>query len=214
MDRRLAAVTGLALGAALLGIWLFSSHSHQHHAHASLAELDRTYLALAPSAPVTQVALSRTDGKAFSARSLEGRWSLVFFGFTSCPDVCPTALQALSAVAKDARSGVASGATQILFVSTDPERDTPQRLGAYLDNFDKHIVGLRGDDAAVRRFADAAGAGYEKAGGKVDHSTSIFVIDPQGRVAGVLLRSSEPERIVTDLAALQRNHGSPGTGTL
>jgi protein SCO1/2 len=166
------------------------------------APLEQTYISIAGSAPVSAESFVRADGSAFPARGLEGRWTLVFFGFTSCLDVCPTTLQSLSAVARDLSSGVAQGSTQIVFVSTDPGHDTPARMRAYLESFDARIVGLHGSDEALRRFSEAAGAGY--GGGDGDHSTSIFVLDPSARPAGVLLRSSEPARVVADLAKLKR----------
>jgi protein SCO1 len=171
-------------------------------ARTPLAALEQTYIPIAGSAQISMESFVRADGSAFPARGLEGRWTLVFFGFTSCPDVCPTALQALSAVARDPASGVAQGSTQIVFVSTDPGHDTPARMRAYLESFDARIVGLHGSDDALRRFSEAAGAGY--GGGDGDHSTSIFVLDPHARAAGVLLRSSEPALMVADLAKLRR----------
>src|SRR5258708_6336502 len=128
-------------------------------APAPLAALEQTYVPIAGSAPISMESFVRTDGSPFPARGLEGRWTLVFFGFTSCPDVCPAALQALSAVARDPASGVAQGLTRIVFVSTDPGHDTPARMRAYLQNFDERIVGLHGGDHALRHFSEAAGAG-------------------------------------------------------
>jgi protein SCO1/2 len=171
-------------------------------ARAPLAALEQTYIPIAGSSPISAESFVRADGSAFPARGLEGRWTLVFFGFTSCLDVCPTTLQSLSAVARDLSSGVAQGSTQIVFVSTDPKHDTPARMRAYLESFDARIVGLQGGDEALRRFSEAAGAGY--GGGDGDHSTAIFVLDPSARPAGVLLRSSEPARVVADLAKLKR----------
>lgn len=198
-----------AAAAATLGIYAWSSAQRERE-HTSLAALERTYLDVAGPAPVTAAALARSDGSAFPERGLEGRWTLVFFGFTSCPDVCPTTLQALSAVAREAASGVDQGSTQILFVSVDPDRDTPERLRAYLGNFDARIVGLRGDALAVRRFVEAVGAGFDAAPAGFDHSTSLFVLDPRARLAGVLLRPAEPARIVADLATLKSAH-APAT---
>jgi protein SCO1/2 len=194
-----------AVAAAVTAAWHFAGPAHHHeHGHAELTALEQTYLPIAGSVPLSAAAFTRADGSAFPAQGLEGRWTLLFFGFTSCPDVCPMTLQALTRVARDPASGVAQGSTQILFVSTDPGHDTPERMRAYLANFDAHIVGLTGAPEALRRLGEAAGAGFSAGEGGMDHSTSIFVLDPHARVAGVLLRASEPALVMADLAKLQR----------
>jgi protein SCO1 len=202
------AAKGVLLGVSLIFIAAvaaarFVSMPPAHgQARAPLAAFEPTYIPIAGSSPISADSFLRADGSAFPASGLEGRWTLVFFGFTSCLDVCPTTLQSLSAVARDLSSGVAQGSTQIVFVSTDPKHDSPARMRAYLESFDARIVGLHGGDEALRRFSEAAGAGY--GGGDGDHSTAIFVLDPSARPAGVLLRSSEPARVVADLAKLKR----------
>jgi protein SCO1/2 len=194
----------VALGAAVTAGLHFAGPAHHHeHGHPPLDALEQTYLPMAGSAPLSAAAFTRADGSAFPTQGLEGRWTLLFFGFTSCPDVCPATLQALTRVARDPASGVALGSTQIVFVSTDPGHDTPERMRAYLANFDARIVGLTGAPEALRRLTEAAGAGFAAGEGGMDHSTSIFVLDPRGRVAGVLLRASEPALVMADLAKLQ-----------
>lgn len=180
-----------------------AGHAHAGHAHASMAALDRSVIAAARGAPLEVPLLRGADGKPFAAERLRGRWSLLFFGYTSCPDVCPTTLQALARLARDPAGGIATGDTQVVFVSVDPERDTPQRVAAYLGGFDARFVGATGDREAVARFAEAAGAGFAPSGARIDHSTSLFVVDPDGRLAGVLLRPADPERIRADLASLR-----------
>src|SRR6185436_14460373 len=120
-------------------------------------------------------------GRMAQAEEFEGRWSLVFFGFTSCPQVCPRTLSVLAAVARDPESGVGAGAMQIVFVSVDPERDTPRRVRNYLDGFDLRIIGLTGAQNAVERFEREVGAGHSRVGSGIDHSTSLFLLDPYGR---------------------------------
>jgi protein SCO1/2 len=200
------AAKGVLLGASLIVVAAVAAARFvpmpPGHGQARASAFEQTYIPIAGSSPISADSFVRADGSAFPAQGLEGRWTLLFFGFTSCIDVCPTTLQSLSAVARDLSSGVAQGSTQIVFVSTDPAHDTPARMRAYLASFDTRIVGLHGGDETLRRFSEAAGAGY--GGGDGDHSTSIFVLDPSGRPAGVLLRSAEPARIVADLAKLKR----------
>ncbi len=164
--------------------------------------LNRRVLAGAGGDTLDLPTLRTSTGTPVGPAALRGRWALVFFGFTSCPDVCPTTMQLLTRVARDRRSGVQDGETLLLFVTVDPATDTPERMNAYLRHFDPRIFGLTGDSTALRRFSDAIGAAARKAGTQVDHSTSLFAIDPAGRLAGVLLNPADPERVVADLEAL------------
>ena len=179
-------------------------HGGPHGNHQALAALAQTLLPVERGAPVAVPALVGADGLPFAPARLKGRWSLVFFGFTSCPDVCPLTLQLLSAAARDSASGVSAGATQVVFVTVDPKRDTPARLKSYLAHFDERFIGLTGSRANLDRFAAQLGAASEPSGaGGIDHSTSVFALDPQGRLAGVMLRPADPSRIVADLNALR-----------
>jgi protein SCO1/2 len=193
-----AATAGAAL-AMLVG-----ARQHDHaDAREQVAMLDRTLLTVAPGPPLDVPALKSADGGTFDASRLRGRWSLVFFGFTSCPEICPTTLATLARFAREPASGIAGGGTQVVFVSVDPEHDDAQRIREYLGSFDPRFVGVTGDNATLARFAAAAGAGFASAAGSMDHSTSVFVVDPQGRLAGVLLHPSDPARIVADLGSLR-----------
>jgi len=181
---------------------------HQGRPH-GLGSLAQTLLPVDGGEPVVVPSLIATDDTPFEPERLKGRWSLVFFGFTSCPDVCPLTLQLLDAVARDSASGVQAGATQIIFVTVDPQIDTPERMKAYLAHFDARIVGLTGSRDAVDRFAAGLGAASEPSGsGGIDHSTSLFALDPQGRLAGIMLRPADPTRIVADLSTLRTPGGA------
>jgi protein SCO1 len=178
-----------------------------HDDHVPLAVLNQSLLRLEPGEPLALPALVAADGQALAPERLTGRWSVVFFGFTACPEVCPTTLRTLAAVSRDPASGVPSGATQIVFVSVDPDADTPERVRAYLENFDRRILGLTGSHEAIGRFTAAAGAGYQARSAGNDHSSSLFVLDPAGRLAGILLAPGDPARIVADLKALRGRDG-------
>jgi protein SCO1/2 len=129
------------------------------------------------------------NGKPFSDGDLKGKWHLIFFGYTNCPDTCPTALNELS-LALD-RLGKARDAVAIVFITTDPERDTPGVLKSYVENFDAPIIALTGTTDAVNEAAKAyrvysakhprSDGGYD-----MDHSAVIYVMDPQGRFTATL----------------------------
>ncbi|MEE4301941.1 MAG: SCO family protein [Pseudomonadales bacterium] len=169
-----------------------------HAAHAAMAaNLDRSAIVWSRAEPLRPPELDATNGVAL-AEQLEGRWSLVFFGFTSCPHVCPTTLGALASVARRPEGGLPDD-TQVLFVTVDPAVDDQERVSGYLDAFEAGFIGYTGDAAALQAFADDIGAAFAPEGRAIDHSTSVFVVDPQGRPAGILLRPSDPSRILPDL---------------
>jgi protein SCO1/2 len=134
--------------------------------------------------------LEDLSGRSVTEASFRGKWQLIYFGFTSCPDICPTALHQVHA-ALDALGSEASN-VQPLFVTLDPERDTPDRLAAYLAHFDPRIVGLRGDRgqteaavAAFRVFYRVRKAAHSDAY-SIDHSSFLFLMKPDGSFARVL----------------------------
>jgi protein SCO1 len=143
--------------------------------------------------------LELTDhtGRQRQLEDFRGKVVVVFFGFTHCPDVCPTTLADVSQVMK--QLGPDSERVQVLFVTVDPERDTKEVLGKYVTAFDPRFLGLYGDAASTQRAAKEFKVYYEKrkAGDSysIDHSGQSYVIDPQGRLR-LLVR---PDRIASDL---------------
>jgi len=170
-----------------------------------LATLTQTYMAVDARAAVSVPRLITAEGDVLAPERLRGHWTVIFFGFTACPLVCPKTLSLLNAVARDPESGVLSGTTRTVFVSIDPEHDTPERMRTYLRHFGGHILGLTGTPDAIDRFSREVGAGALSVGSSIDHSTSLFVLDPELRVAGILLRPNDPARIVADLTILRRS---------
>jgi protein SCO1/2 len=136
----------------------------------------------------------------FSNANLRGRWSFIFFGYTQCPDVCPTALTLM----KEAKAMLAVGGSeeptptfQVVFVSVDPRRDTRELLAEYMAAFDSSFIGVSGDDIALAPLTGKLGVFYQrnddtdKQRYTVDHSAAIFLIDPRGRLAAVF---SSPQK--------------------
>jgi protein SCO1 len=124
------------------------------------------------------------DGQAFSDKDLKGKFFLVFFGFTHCPDVCPTTLFEISEIMR--KLGPSADRTAALFISVDPERDTPEAMKDYLSSFDPHVRGLTGDAAALAAVAKAYRVYYKKVpleGGDytMDHTAIVYLMDKDGR---------------------------------
>lgn len=147
--------------------------------------------------------LDLTDhtGRPRHLEDFRGKAVVLFFGYTHCPDVCPTTLAAAAEALK--ALGPEADRVQVLFVTVDPERDTRDALAKYVTAFDPHFLGLYGDAEATRRAAKEFKIYYEKrpesAPGSysMDHSSQTYVIDPQGQLR-LLVR---PERMAEDLPA-------------
>jgi len=140
------------------------------------------------------------NGKPFTDANLKGKWELVYFGYTHCPDACPTALNDM-ALALD-KLGGKRNEVGIVFVTVDPARDTPAVLKDYVTSFDAPIVALTGTDAQVAQAAKVYHVYYakhEEKGGEysMDHSSIIYLMDPQGRFVASFTHESSP----TDMAS-------------
>jgi protein SCO1/2 len=140
-----------------------------------------------PYPPAPEIALTRSDGSSFRLSETRGRVVLLFFGYTSCPDVCPTTLAELNQALKDlGESG--AGQVQVLFVTVDPERDTPERVQDYADNFNKSFIGLGGSQTELEKVWSDYGVyreieqGTSAAGYSVNHTARVTLIDRQGNM--------------------------------
>ncbi|MCC4587385.1 SCO family protein [Xanthomonas melonis] len=164
--------------------------------------------------PLPQFSLRQSDGTQLVPGELKGHWTLVFLGFTFCPDVCPTTLTDL-AVAQQQWQSIPDGLRpRVLFVSVDPQRDPPKRLGEYAHAFHKDTLAATADVPALERFATALGFVFQKVPGKnfdqnpndysMDHSAGIAVLDPQGRLAGLIRPPLDPKAIAADLQQLTK----------
>jgi protein SCO1/2 len=141
--------------------------------------------------------LPDTSGRVRRMEDFRGKAVVLFFGFTHCPDICPTTLADLATVVKTL--GPDAERVQVLFVTVDPERDTPEQLAQYVGAFDSRFLALRGDLAATQRVAKDFKIYFEKrkqgASYTVDHSAQSYVFDPQGRLR-LLVRH---DRLAQDL---------------
>ncbi|MEW6581042.1 MAG: SCO family protein [Chloroflexota bacterium] len=138
---------------------------------------------------------------------MRGKVALLFFGYTNCPDVCPTTLAEFKRV--KALLGEDAARVAFVFVSVDGERDTPEQLAAYVRAFDPEFIGLTGDDATIRAIARDYGVFYQRvsyeesaAGYLVDHTASTFGVDQEGRLRLVFSYGTDPAAIVARVRAL------------
>ncbi len=161
--------------------------------------------------PLTAFNLSMHNNQAFNLESLQNKWTLLFFGYTHCPDVCPLALTVMKAVYKSlAQYPKVQRNTQMVFVSVDPARDTPEHISQYVAHFDSSFIGVTGEVAQIDQLAKSLNAGYVS--GKVDefgrydidHTSSIYLIGPQRQVHGAFIPPHFPETISNQLLAVMK----------
>lgn len=170
----------------------------------------RSGTALPQPRPIGEFELVDHSGNALTRRNLEGRWSIVFAGFTNCPDVCPTTLALLAALSSRLRAR--GDDLQIVFLSVDPDRDTPSQLAQYVGHFDSAMIGATGTRAQIDRLCAELGLAYVLNPGTageytVDHSAALVLVDPQTRLAAYFQPPFDLDSLATDLATLAGSKG-------
>jgi protein SCO1 len=155
---------------------------------------------LADGKPIADFHLIDSQGRVFTRAGLLGRPTLVYFGFTHCPDECPDTLAALARARKEA--GLPQ--LQLLFVTIDPERDTPEVLAAYLRHFDPGFLGLTGDPAEIHRLATSLGIGVSRidlpgGGYDFDHTMAVLLFDSRAREVGVFTAPFDVRQLAQSL---------------
>mgnify|MGYP000879927125 CR=1 FL=1 len=145
-------------------------------------------------------------GRRLASADFSGKAVVVFFGYTRCPDICPTTLSAMQAAMK--LLGPDADRVQVLFVTVDPERDTPAVLKDYVPWFDARFIGLHGDPAVIRDLAREFHVFFHKVEGEtamgysIDHTATSYAYDPAGRLRLLIPHGAKPEHIAADLRAL------------
>lgn len=185
----------LLIGAVAAGVYLFAEPASFR---------GTTYAEPYPVAP--EIELKHADGDTFRLSDMRGKIVMVFFGYTSCPDVCPTTMaelnQALGEMGEDAEQ------VQVLYVTVDPDRDTPERVQEYVNHFNSSFIGLSGSEAELGKVWNDYGVyrsiveGTSAAGYLVDHTARVTVIDQQGNLRISFPFDTPVSDIVNDLQLL------------
>jgi protein SCO1 len=216
-------VAGIVAVLLLFGVgigFIIKSGLYQHkpkpHFHA--AQL------LPASKVLVSFKLEKNQNDFFTAENFTGRWSLIFFGFTSCPDFCPLELQKLGSVLQYAQTSKVLPShlpLQVIFISLDPERDTPEKIKNYTAFFHPQMLGLSGSNSELAKIAQFFGADYSRQGLRnglpvsipsgvdmpeniandyqLEHSARIFIINPQGAYIGSFAPPHNSELLWADL---------------
>jgi protein SCO1/2 len=152
--------------------------------------------------PLHEFNLTDQHRQAFNLDRLQGKWSFVFFGYTHCPDICPTTLTTLAGVTRKLQADPqAPHNTQVVFVTVDPQRDTPELIARYLNYFNKDFLGVSGSQRDLDSLTRQFGAGYmlqPKTGTGdylVNHTSSIFLVDPRARIVASFSPPHDPGTI-------------------
>jgi protein SCO1/2 len=169
-------------------------------------QMERATL-LPQARPLPALELVDQDGDRLPRDFFSGRWTLVFFGFTQCPDVCPTTLATLARAKQQLQDLAPDDQPRVLLVSVDPERDTPERLAAYVHFFDPAFLAATGTPEAVADAASAFGVPYARVdlpdgGYTMDHGSGIFVVGPEGGIDAFLSAPHDARIIAHDYRAL------------
>jgi protein SCO1/2 len=210
MFTRTTAFILIAALAAALGLWA-AQHWFGNRAAAG-PQLQSVKLFEQPRT-LPAFSLRQSDGTQLVPGELNGHWTVVFLGFTHCPDICPTTLAELAQAQQQWSALPDSTRPRVLFVSVDPDRDTPDRIGEYAHAFHRDTLAATADVPALEAFAKSLSLVFMKVPApdgtpadqySVDHSAALAVLDPQGRMAGVIPPPLQPKAIAADLITLGR----------
>jgi protein SCO1 len=175
---------------------------------------------LSPARKIVIPELSKDDGEIFTLDDLKGHWSLLFFGYTNCPDICPVTLGVV-AQAKKAASAINHMFPDVIFVSVDPDRDKVDMLSDYVQYFDKDFIGVTGDAAMIKALTLQMSVVYMKvpvANGEsvnsddnvynVDHSSSLLLLNPEGKLVAFFNPPHDPKTILKDFQMVVNQQNS------
>ena len=157
---------------------------------------------------IVTVQLVDHRGEEFGVERLQNRWSLIYFGFTNCPDLCPLTLTQFAKL--DEELGIEpTPPIQYIFISVDPDRDTPDRLGAYVEFFLPELIGVTGKSVDLEKFASQLAVGFKAHSDQgenypVDHSNAILLVNPAAEFQAVLTAPHTTERLAADFRAIQK----------
>ncbi|MDY7562494.1 SCO family protein [Pseudomonas sp. 10B1] len=170
------------------------------------AMIDAGIILLPTSRSLPDLKMTNQDGKAVSIAQLKGKWTMLFFGYTFCPDICPTTLAQLRQIKKELPNEVL-GKLQVVLVSVDPNRDTPQQLKQYLGYFDPEFQGLTAPVEDIQKLANAVSipfipADTSKPNYTVDHSGNLALLGPDGTQRGFIRSPLNNKKMVEQLPRL------------
>jgi len=201
-------IGGIAILAFGIGIWFGVKRDDANQSKVIVQDSVITVLPKPKS--LKEFSLQDANGNPFTTASLASRYSILFFGYTSCPDICPTTMQVLGQLYKNLEHAVKSNQYQVVFVSVDPGRDDANKLKKYVEYFNKAFVGVSGRPDQIAALAGQLGAAYEVHDGNkksdygIDHTGLLFVTNPNAEFAAILSPPHDADRIRSRLDLLRQ----------
>lgn len=199
-------IVAIAAVAMVAGIWLSNRLGGAEPVTLQAATL------LTPPKPLPEFELRDQQGRVVDPQRLKGQWTLLFFGYTHCPDICPNTMAVLNATVNALPEAVRER-TQVVLVSVDPKRDTAEQLGEYVTYFNPKFLGVRGEREQLDRLTRAVGVLYvhnapdENGSYTVDHSAAVLLLDPKARWTGLFSKvPHDPKALAADLVALDQHY--------
>jgi len=209
-------MTTVVLAAMLGGVWLAATY--RENGSQAILLPDRVITLFPDPKPLTAFAFTDHENRVFDLSRLKGKWSFLFFGYTHCPDICPTTLATLARAHESiAKSTAGAKDVQFVFISVDPNRDTAGKLGQYVTYFDTSFLGVTGDDAQLGKLAAQLGAAYQLAvtpgveNYPVYHTAAVFLVDPRARYHAVFAPPLDAEGISRRFEVLRELEGPKAT---
>ncbi|MBV2123320.1 MAG: SCO family protein [Candidatus Thiodiazotropha sp. (ex Ctena orbiculata)] len=202
---RLGITALLGISALLAGllVWSYLQESKSEQSSQPLATEQATLLPELRS--LKPFSLSNHNGETFDNQSLLGQWTFMSFGYTYCPDVCPTTMSLFSEMNDLLKSQQQTDPYKITFVSVDPQRDSLERLAEYVTYFNPEFVGATGPEPAIAKLTKPLGILYQRVetedsamGYVIDHSASIILVDPQGQYHAYFSPPHDPQKMAND----------------
>lgn len=206
----------VALLAALVGLW-FGADWYGHHRGGPSpvvpAQL-QAGTALPWPKPLAPFVMTDQDGREMTEAALRGKWTFAAIGYTTCPDICPMNMATFVALQQRIGATARGPGPQFLLISVDPERDTPERFAQYVRHFHPDFLGATGSDDILKAVTRDLGALYARVndpqsalGYTMDHSASIYLINPQGQLVAIFSAPHDPALMVQDFMALVHTAG-------
>jgi protein SCO1 len=213
ISQRVFLILSISVLALLFGLWIFHN-TNADEAGGSKA-LQSATVFQQPRA-ITPFQLTDANNQAFTLENLKGHWSLLFFGFTNCPDLCPTTLSTLNQAYQQLAVHHPKVMPQVVFISVDPEQDDSQTIAKYLSSFNPHFLGATGAQTTLNQLTRELSVLYMKVAEpnatdpthySIDHSGAILIIDPEGQFYGVFTTPHDPAKIAKDTQAIMSHVG-------
>ena len=207
MSRIRSIALGVAVAIVALAAGILLSRALLSHQSRSTPPALASGTLLTPPRPLPSMAFIDHEGDKFDATRLHGHWTLLFFGFTSCPDVCPMTLGMLAQVEKRLADLPVEKRPRVVLISVDPERDTPEQLAEYVQFFSPSFVGVTAAPSEIDEFTRGMGVPVVRTptgegGYSVDHSAAIFAINPSGELTALFSPPHSIDALTADLRRL------------